>query len=107
MSAVHLTDNQFKQEVLHSEQPVLVDFWAPWCGPCQVIAPILDEISKEYNGKLKVCKINVDENQATAAKFQILSIPTLLFFKDGNVVGQLVGPRAASDIKKTIDSLLQ
>ena len=105
MSSVHLSDNRFEQEVLHSEQPVLVDFWAPWCGPCQMLGPIIDEISEEYNGKFKICKINIDENQAMATKFQILSVPTLLFFKDGKVVGQLVGPRPASDIKKTMDSL--
>ena len=106
MNTVHLTDNQFEQEVLQSKQPVLVDFWAPWCGPCKAIASILDEISKEYNGKFKICKINIDENQAITTRFQVLSAPTLLFFKDGKVVNQLVGPRPASDIKKTMDSLL-
>lgn len=107
MGIVHLSDNEFEQEVLHSNQLTLVDFWAPWCSPCQMIAQILEELSKEHDNKLKICKINIDEHQSAAAKYQILSIPTLLFFKDGKVTGQLVGARSASDIKKTVDSLLQ
>ncbi|MBL7085361.1 MAG: thioredoxin [Candidatus Omnitrophica bacterium] len=106
MNVIHLSDDKFEQEVIQSKQLVLIDFWAPWCGPCQAIAMVLEQIAKEYNQKLKLCKINIDENQAAATKHQILSIPTLLFFKDGKVVGQLVGARPASDIKKTIDSLL-
>lgn len=105
MGTVHLTDNEFEKEVLQSEKLVLVYFWAPWCAPCKIVAPILQELSKEYNDKLKICKINLDENKAVAAKYQILSIPTLLFFKDGKVLNQLAGARSASDIKKVIDSL--
>ena len=105
MSVIHLTDNEFEQEVLQSGNPVLVDFWAPWCGPCQALGPILDELSKEYDDKVKICKINIDENQSMASKYQVLSIPTLLFFKDGGVVNQLAGARPAADIKKVIDSL--
>lgn len=106
MGIVHLSDNEFGQEVLQSKEPVLVDFWAPWCAPCLAITPILEELSKEYNDRLKICKVNVDENQAAAAKYQVLSIPTLLFFKGGKITNQIVGIRPASDIKKTIDSLL-
>lgn len=105
MSVIHLTDNEFEQEVLQSGNPVLVDFWAPWCGPCQALGPMLDELSKEYDDKVKICKINIDENQSIASKYQVLSIPTLLFFKDGEVVNQLAGARPAADIKKVIDSL--
>ena len=106
MAIVDLFENGFEKEVLQSKQPVLVDFWAPWCGPCQLITPILKELSKEYGARLKICKVNIDENHAIATKYRILSIPSLLFFKDAKVVSQLVGLRPASDIKKTIDSLL-
>jgi len=105
VNIVHLSDSEFEQEVLQSKQVVLVDFWAPWCAPCQMVAPILEGLSKEYNNRVKICKINVDENQTTAVKYQILSIPALLFFKDAKVATQLVGVRPASDIKKVIDSL--
>lgn len=105
MSTVRLSDNQFKQEVLQSKDPVIVDFWAPWCGPCMAIAPILEDLAKEYKGRLKVCKVNIDEAQAIATKYQILSIPTLLFFKDGKVTNQLVGAKSKSEIKKVIASL--
>jgi thioredoxin 1 len=105
MNIVHLSDSDFTQEVLQAKQLVLVDFWAPWCGPCQMVAPILEEISQQYDDKVKVCKINVDEHQASASQYHILSIPALLFFKDGEVVEQLVGVRPASDIKKVIDAL--
>ncbi len=106
MDIVHLTDSNFEKEALQSKELALVDFWAPWCGPCKIIAPILQEIAQEYNDKLKICKMNIDESQSMASKYQILSIPTLLFFKDGKVVSQLVGARSATDIKKTIDALL-
>jgi thioredoxin 1 len=106
MGIIHLSDNEFGREVLQSREPVLVDFWAPWCAPCLAITPILEELSKEYNDRLRICKVNVDENQTVAAKYQVLSIPTLLFFKDGKITNQIVGARGASDIKKAIDSLL-
>lgn len=107
MGIVHLSDSEFEQQVLQSKQLVLVDFWAPWCGPCQMIAPILEELSKEYDSRLKICKINVNEHREVAAKYQILSIPSLLFLKGGKVESQIVGVRSASDIKRAIDSLLQ
>lgn len=91
MKPVELTDANFDAEVLKSDKPVLVDFWAEWCGPCKMIAPIVDEIAKELDGKLKVGKVDVDNNQQIAMKFGIRSIPTLLIFKGGKVAEQLVG----------------
>ena len=91
MSPVALTEQNFDTEVLKSSTPVLVDFWAEWCGPCKAIAPIIDELAKELEGRLKVAKVNVDEAQDLAAKFNIMSIPTLLIFKNGEPVDQIVG----------------
>lgn len=105
MSIVPLSGNEFKEKVLHSKQLAVVDFWAPWCGPCKIISPMLEELSKEYDGKVKIYKINIDEHQATAAKYQVLSIPTLLFFRQGKIVKQVVGMRSAYDIRKVINSL--
>jgi len=105
MAVIDLSDKDFAQEVLRSDQVALVDFWATWCGPCQMIAPALEKLDKEYNGKIKICKMNIDENRAVAAKYQVLSIPTLLFFKQGKVAVQLVGARPESEIKKVVDSL--
>ena len=106
MGIVHVTDSDFEQEVLQAKQLVLADFWAPWCGPCQAMGPVLDKVAQEFDNKVKICKINVDENQSSASKYQILSIPTLLFFKKGRIAIQLVGARSESDIKNTISSLL-
>jgi thioredoxin 1 len=102
----HVTDDTFEAEVLKSEQAVLVDYWAEWCGPCKMIAPILDEIAKEYAGKLKVTKVNIDDNQATPAKFGIRGIPTLMIFKNGNVEATKVGALSKSQLTAFIDSNL-
>ncbi|HLF14916.1 MAG TPA: thioredoxin [Bacteroidota bacterium] len=91
MQPIHVSDQNFKAEVLDSTTPVLVDFWAVWCGPCKMIAPIVEELAKEYNGKLKVAKLDVDANPKTSMDFHIQSIPTLLVFKGGAVVEQIIG----------------
>ena len=88
---LHVDDKSFQQEVIQSSIPVLVDFWAPWCGPCRMLAPVIDELSNEYAGKVKVCKLNTDDSPETAGGFGISSIPTVLYFKDGKVVDRLVG----------------
>jgi thioredoxin 1 len=88
-----VTDATFDEEVLSSDTPVLVDFWATWCGPCRMIAPVLDQIASEYSGKLKIAKLDFDANQATPAKYNVLGLPTLLLFKDGEVVQQIVGAK--------------
>jgi thioredoxin 1 len=101
-----VTDANFESEVIKAETPVLVDFWAPWCGPCRMVAPIVDELSQEYDGKVKFVKLNTDENVQTASAFGIRSIPTLLVFKGGQVAGQIVGFRPKSDLKKRLDAVL-
>ncbi len=88
---LHLTDDSFNQEVIKSDIPVIIDFWAAWCGPCRLIAPIMDDLADEYEGKVKVCKLDVDNNQQTAMQFGIRSIPTVLIFKGGEVVESIVG----------------
>lgn len=104
MSEVKLTNQNFESEVLKSDKMVLVDFYANWCGPCQMIAPILSEIAEEYSGKLKVGKINVDEERELSSKYQVSSIPTLLLFKEGKIVKALVGFRSKSEIEEMINS---
>ena len=99
-----VTDDTFEPEVLKSDTPVLVDYWAEWCGPCKSIAPILDEVAKEYEGRLKIAKINVDENQQTPAKFGIRGIPTLMLFKNGNVEATRVGALSKSQLTAFLDS---
>jgi thioredoxin 1 len=101
---VYITDSTFEQEVLQSQTPVLVDYWAEWCGPCKMIAPILDEVAKEYSGKLKVAKLNIDENAATPPKYGIRGIPTLMLFKNGNVEATKVGALSKSQLNAFIDS---
>ncbi|AVY92898.1 MULTISPECIES: thioredoxin TrxA [Microvirgula] len=101
---VHVTDASFEEEVLKAQGPVLVDYWAEWCGPCKMIAPILDEIAKEYDGKLKITKLNIDQNETTPPKYGIRGIPTLMIFKDGNVVATKVGALAKSQLTAFVDS---
>jgi thioredoxin 1 len=100
----HVTDDSFDPEVLQSATPVLVDYWAEWCGPCKMIAPILDEVAREYAGKLKVAKLNIDENQATPPKYGIRGIPTLMIFKNGSVEATKVGALSKSQLTAFIDS---
>jgi len=106
MSEIQLTDDSFDKEVVQSPEPVLVDFWAPWCGPCRMLSPVIEELGKEYAGKVRVAKINTDEHPNAASRFKISAIPTLLFFKGGKVVEQLVGVHSKAEIKKTLDSLV-
>jgi thioredoxin 1 len=103
---VYVTDDSFDAEVLQASEPVLVDFWADWCGPCKMIAPILDEIANEYGGRLKVAKLNIDENPNTPPKFGIRGIPTLLIFKGGEVDGTKVGAANKSQLTAFIDEYL-
>ena len=103
---VHITDATFDSEVLKADKPVLVDFWADWCGPCKMIAPILDDVSKDYEGKLKVAKLNIDENPSTPPKYGIRGIPTLMIFKSGNVEATKVGAVSKSQLTAFIDSNL-
>jgi len=101
---VYLTDDSFQNEVLESPEPVLVDYWAEWCGPCKMIAPILTEIATEYHGKIKVAKLNIDENPQTPPKYGIRGIPTLMLFKDGNVEATKVGALSKSQLTAFIDT---
>ena len=101
-----VSDNDFDKEVLKSSKPVLVDFWAPWCGPCRMVAPIVEELADEYDGKVEFVKLNTDENPVTASSYGIRSIPTLLVFKEGKPVGQIVGFRPKSDLKQRLDAVV-
>jgi len=103
---IELTDDNFEQEVLKSDLPVLVDFWATWCGPCRMVGPIVDELAKEYAGKLKVGKLNVDNNGKTSIKYGIMSIPSLLFFKKGQVVDQMVGAAPKGSFVEKLERVL-
>jgi thioredoxin 1 len=102
---VALTGENFKREVLDSSIPVLVDFWAEWCGPCKMIAPVLDELASEYEGRAKFGKVNIDEEQQLAAEHGVTAIPTLLLFKGGEVVKQMVGLRSKKDLKTSLDQV--
>lgn len=106
MSLLHLDDSNFKKEALAAECLTLVDFWAPWCGPCKMIAPVLEELAKEYDKKIKVAKINIDENSKVATAYGIMSIPTVMFFKHGKVVDQVVGAINKHEFKKKIEANL-
>ncbi len=105
--SLHLNEKNFELEVMQSPIPVLVDFWAEWCGPCKMISPIIDEIAEELSGKLKVAKVNVDDAQELAVKFGIMSIPTLLLFKKGKVVSQIVGAMPKEQLLAKISPSLQ
>jgi thioredoxin 1 len=102
-NVVALTEQNFAQEVLKSATPMLVDFWAEWCGPCKMIAPVLDELADEFVGRARVGKVNIDDNQALAAQYGIRAIPTLLIFKQGEVVEQLVGAKSKRDLKASLE----
>jgi thioredoxin 1 len=102
----HTTDGNFEAEILKSDIPAMVDFWAPWCGPCHIIAPVIEELAKEYAGKVKVAKMNVDENRATPPRYGIRGIPTLILFKNGHVFDQIVGAVSKSKVEEMIKKAL-
>jgi thioredoxin 1 len=104
---ITLTDDNFKNEVIESDQPVLVDFWATWCGPCRIVAPIIEELASDFDGRAKVGKVDVDHNMRVAGEYGIRSIPTLLFFKDGRVVDQIVGAAQKRVLTEKLENLLQ
>lgn len=107
MAEVTVTDKNFKEEVLESDIPVLVDFWAVWCAPCRMQDPILKELAEKYDGKVKVAKLNVDENPATSAKYGVMSIPTLLFFKKGQTGKQMIGVQSKDTLTTEFEQVLQ
>jgi thioredoxin 1 len=102
----NVTDSNFEMEVINSDTPVLLDYWAEWCGPCKMIAPILEDIASEYNGKIKVAKINIDDNPATPAKYGVRGIPTLMIFKSGSIEATKVGALSKSQLSAFIDSTI-
>ncbi|MBE7381481.1 MAG: thioredoxin [Leptolyngbya sp. SIO1E4] len=106
MAASQVTDSTFKPEVLESQVPVLVDFWAPWCGPCRMVAPVVDEIAEQYDGKVKVVKVNTDENPSVASQYGIRSIPTLMIFKGGQRVDMVVGAVPKTTLANTLEKYL-
>ena len=107
MSLTIIGEENFKKDVLEAEIPIVVDFWAEWCGPCRLVAPVLAELEKENEGKFKVAKVNVDENNSLAAKYGIAAIPTMLIFKNGQPVKQMVGLRGKKDLQKTLDEIFE
>lgn len=105
MSEINLNKQNFEEEVINSEIPVVVDFWATWCAPCRMLSPVISEMAEEYSGKIKVCKLNVDEEQDIAIKYNIMSIPTLVFFKDGKVRNTSVGLISKSELKELMEEI--
>ena len=103
---LQLNDSNFKKEVLESKLPVIIDFWATWCGPCKMLAPIVEELAREYEGKAKIAKLNVEESPRTATMYGVMSIPTLIFFKGGKVMEQFVGVLSKPELKKKIEESL-
>ena len=101
-----VTDDDFGEKVLKSDHPVLVDFWAPWCGPCRMVAPVLEELAEEYDGKVRFAKVNTDENVRTASSYGITSIPTLLLFRDGQLVDKIVGFRPKRDLQRSLEKAI-
>lgn len=101
------TDNTFENDVLKSDTPVVLDLWAPWCGPCRMVAPIIEKLSSDYQGKVKFCKINVDQNPQTAARYHVMSIPTLLFFRQGKVVDTVIGASPERTLKPKVENIIQ
>ena len=103
---VDISDQNFETEVIKSNLPVVIDLWAPWCGPCRMVGPVVEKLAEQYDGKVKFCKLNVDENQQTAVKYSVMSIPTLLFFKNGSVADTVVGAVPEQVLKPRIDALI-
>ena len=106
MADLNFSDQTFKAEVLESKEPVIVDFWAPWCGPCRIVSPIIDELATEYEGKVRVGKMNVDENSQTAGQYGVMSIPSIVFFKNGQPVKTMVGAQSKENYKQEIEQVL-
>lgn len=106
MSVVHLTDENFKKEVLESKSPFLVDFWATWCGPCRKVGPVVEELAVEFKGKIKIGKLNIDDGPKIASAYGVMSIPTLMFFKDGKIIEQIVGAVSKSELKTKLEEHL-
>ena len=104
--AVQISDGTFEEEVLKSDVPVVVDFWAPWCGPCKMISPILEDFAEEYDGKLKIAKLDVDQNPKISSQYKIMSIPALLFFKDGELVEQVIGALPKAQLQTYLSKIL-